>query len=81
MTDALNATGRPVVYSLCNWGGDAVWKWGASAGNSWRTGIDLFAVWDQTGMYARSPDPLAHPCIPQTRQTLIRFVNPKTLIR
>lgn len=22
MSDALNATGRPIVYSLCNWGND-----------------------------------------------------------
>lgn len=25
MSDALNATGRPIVYSLCNWGTDSTW--------------------------------------------------------
>lgn len=28
MRDALAATGRPIVYSLCNWGQESVWTWG-----------------------------------------------------
>lgn len=27
MSDALNATGRPILYSLCNWGTDYPWNW------------------------------------------------------
>ncbi len=43
MRDALVATGRPIVYSLCEWGEDNVWTWGASAGNLWRTTGDINA--------------------------------------
>jgi len=42
MHDALRATGRPIVYSLCQYGEDAVWEWGASVGgNLWRTTGDI----------------------------------------
>ena len=42
MSDALKATGRPIVYSLCQYGVDAVWTWGArSGGNLWRTTRDI----------------------------------------
>ena len=42
MRDALRATGRPIVYSLCQYGNDAVWRWGASVGgNAWRTTGDI----------------------------------------
>ena len=42
MHDALAATGRPIVFSLCQYGRDDVWKWGASVGgNLWRTTGDI----------------------------------------
>ena len=41
MRDALNATGRPILYSLCSWGTDDVWEWGNATGNSWRTNGDI----------------------------------------
>ncbi|MEU9289087.1 alpha-galactosidase [Streptomyces sp. NPDC048275] len=41
MRDALASTGRPIVYSLCNWGLANVWTWGAGVGNSWRTTDDI----------------------------------------
>ena len=47
MRDALNATGRPILYSLCNWGTGNPHLWGKEIGNSWRTGRDVFAVWDE----------------------------------
>jgi len=48
MRDALARTGRPIVYSLCQYGEDAVWRWGASVGgNLWRTTGDI------TDSYAR----------------------------
>ena len=43
MRDALAATGRPIVYSLCEWGQDSVWTWGAGTGNLWRTTGDISA--------------------------------------
>ncbi len=42
MDAALKATGRPIVYSLCQYGDDAVWRWGTSVGgNLWRTTGDI----------------------------------------
>lgn len=42
MRDALRSTGRPIVYSLCQYGNDAVWRWGAEVGgNLWRTTGDI----------------------------------------
>jgi alpha-galactosidase len=42
MHKALLRTGRSIVFSLCEYGMDRVWKWGASAGgNLWRTTGDI----------------------------------------
>jgi alpha-galactosidase len=42
MGAALKATGRPIVYSLCQYGFDQVWRWGGGVGgNLWRTTGDI----------------------------------------
>lgn len=42
MHDAIQRAGRPIVYSLCQYGLESVWKWGASVGgNLWRTTGDI----------------------------------------
>ena len=41
MGDALNATGRPIYYALCEWGVLSPWEWGAEVANSWRTTQDV----------------------------------------
>ena len=42
MRDALRKTGRPIVYSFCQYGDAAVWQWAAAAGgNLWRTTGDI----------------------------------------
>ncbi|GGO22958.1 alpha-galactosidase [Microbispora rosea subsp. aerata] len=46
MRDALAATGRPILFSLCNWGQESVWTWGMRTGNSWRTTGDIQANWN-----------------------------------
>eukprot|EP00887_Chlorella_sp_A99_P006558 scaffold3.g6558.t1 len=46
MRDALNKTGRPIVFSMCEWGVADVWQWGRTVGNSWRTTADIDASWD-----------------------------------
>jgi alpha-galactosidase len=44
---ALQATGRPIIYSLCQYGRLDVWKWGADVGgNLWRTTGDIRDAWD-----------------------------------
>ena len=48
MGKALKATGRPIVYSLCQYGWDAVWEWAPSlGGNLWRTTGDISPHWDR----------------------------------
>ncbi len=41
MRDALNATGWPIVFSMCEWGVDQPATWAPSVGNSWRTTDDI----------------------------------------
>jgi alpha-galactosidase len=42
MHKALVATGRPIVFSLCQYGWNDVWKWGPEVGgNLWRTTGDI----------------------------------------
>jgi alpha-galactosidase len=48
MDKALKATGRPIVYSFCQYGWDAVWEWAPSVGgNLWRTTGDIDPHWDR----------------------------------
>ena len=48
MHDALVSTGRPIVFSLCQYGLRSVWEWGASVGgNSWRTTGDISDDYDR----------------------------------
>jgi len=42
MHKALQKTGRPIVFSLCEYGWDLVWRWGKDVGgNLWRTTGDI----------------------------------------
>lgn len=53
MHQALLATHRPIVYSLCQYGWDTVWSWGAEVGgNLWRTTGDITADWNS--IYTRA---------------------------
>jgi alpha-galactosidase len=43
---ALDATGRPIVLSICEWGKAQPWLWGAEVGgNLWRTTGDIQDRW------------------------------------
>jgi alpha-galactosidase len=39
--DALALAGRPMVFSICDWGVKAPWRWGPRIGNMWRTTDDI----------------------------------------
>jgi alpha-galactosidase len=46
MRDALFATGRPIVFSLCEWGNNKPWEWGKTVGHLWRTTGDIYNCFD-----------------------------------
>eukprot|EP00727_Mastigamoeba_balamuthi_P008469 m51a1_g4244 putative alpha galactosidase (516) ;mRNA; r:186781-188844 len=45
MRDALNRTGRPIFFSMCEWGVDDPATWASPVGNSWRTTNDITDSW------------------------------------
>jgi alpha-galactosidase len=60
MGEALRATGRPIVYSLCQYGLADVWKWGPEvSGNLWRTTGDIGDRWDSMSRIGFGQDDLA----------------------
>ena len=46
MRDALAKSGRPIVFSLCEWGATKPWLWARNVGNLWRTTGDITDKWD-----------------------------------
>jgi len=45
MRDALNKTGKPMFFMMCEWGLYNVWEWAMPVGNSWRVGPDHIPLW------------------------------------
>ena len=41
MRDALKASGRPIVFSICEWGSSKPWTWAKGVGHLWRTTGDI----------------------------------------
>jgi len=46
MRDALKASGRPILFSICEWGSTKPWLWAGSIGNMWRSTPDIQDCWD-----------------------------------
>lgn len=51
MRDALYAAGRPVVFSLCEWGSNKPWEWAKEIGHLWRTTGDVTDCYGCQGEY------------------------------
>ncbi len=43
--DALARSGRPIVFSICEWGVNEPWQWAPRVGNLWRTTDDIADTW------------------------------------
>ncbi|MBN1925409.1 MAG: glycoside hydrolase family 27 protein [Prolixibacteraceae bacterium] len=41
MSDALKECGRPIVFSICEWGESNPWEWAKGIGHLWRTTADI----------------------------------------
>jgi len=48
MSDALKVCGRPIVFSICEWGTNKPWKWGKGIGHLWRTTSDIRNIYEGT---------------------------------
>ncbi|XP_010031355.2 alpha-galactosidase 1 [Eucalyptus grandis] len=59
MTRALMKAGRPIFFSLCEWGDLHPALWGAKIGNSWRTTNDISDTWDSMMSRADLNEPYA----------------------
>ncbi len=46
MSKALKKAGRPIIFSLCEWGGHKPWTWAAPLGHLWRTTGDISAQFE-----------------------------------
>lgn len=46
MRDAIHAAGRPMVFSLCEWGQNKPWEWAGDVGHMWRTTGDIYSSYD-----------------------------------
>jgi alpha-galactosidase len=49
MRDALQQAGRPIVFSICEWGTSKPWLWAGDVGNLWRTTTDIQDRWEGKG--------------------------------
>ncbi|MEV1023400.1 NPCBM/NEW2 domain-containing protein [Streptomyces sp. NPDC050264] len=59
MRDALRATGRPIVYSICEWGENKPWEWAGDLGQLWRTTGDISDSWGSMLSLLKQNLPLA----------------------
>ncbi|MCU1315062.1 MAG: Alpha-galactosidase [Candidatus Acidoferrum typicum] len=50
LRDALANSGRPIVFSICNWGVKTPWRWGPATGNLWRTTGDINDTYDRMSL-------------------------------
>ncbi len=46
MSNALQKAGKPIVFSLCEWGDNQPWNWGEPIGNLWRISGDIYPCYD-----------------------------------
>jgi len=46
MREALRKAGRPVLFSICEWGDNQPWEWAKDVGHSWRTTGDIYNCFD-----------------------------------
>ena len=46
MSDALKGCGKPIVFSICEWGESKPWEWGKGVGHLWRTTPDIRNIYN-----------------------------------
>jgi len=57
MRNALFTAGRPIVFSICEWGSSKPWEWAGDVGHLWRTTGDISDNWNSMiGIFRQQRD-------------------------
>ncbi|SJZ43017.1 alpha-galactosidase [Chitinophaga eiseniae] len=75
MSHALRKAGRPMIFSLCEWGVNKPWEWGAPVGQLWRTTEDIWQVFDSVHSHG-TWDALSVMRIADIQDSLRRYSGP-----
>jgi|GEM_PF-184573 len=75
MSDALRAAGRPIFFSLCEWGSNQPWRWARDIGHSWRIGPDIWCSFDSTRVFPTFVQYSVMDCI-HKNDTLRQYAGP-----
>lgn len=77
MRDALRSAGRPIVFSICEWGTTRPWEWAAETGHLWRTTGDIGCMFDNDKHYGGNYwNPLGVVQIIDKNEPLRQFAGP-----
>lgn len=75
MSKALKKAGRPMIFSICEWGVNKPWQWAAPVGQLWRTTEDIYQVFDSVHSYG-TWDALSVMRIVDQNDSLRRYAGP-----
>ena len=75
MCDALRQAGRPIFFSMCEWGDNQPWRWARDIGHSWRIGPDIWCSFDSTRVFPTYVQCSVMDCI-HRNDSLRRYAGP-----
>lgn len=76
MSQALHDAGRPIIFSLCEWGSHDPWLWAAPVGQLWRTTGDIGPVFETDTDTTHGWRPNGVMAIVDMQDTLYKYSGP-----
>ncbi|GEP50927.1 hypothetical protein FNO01nite_15990 [Flavobacterium noncentrifugens] len=76
MSNALKTAGKPIVFSLCEWGDTKPWEWGKPIGNLWRISGDISPCFDCEDKHEGNWSSWGFMKIAEMRKDIRKFSGP-----
>jgi len=76
MSKALHDAGRPIIFSLCEWGSNKPWLWAKNIGQLWRSTGDIGAVFERDTAKDGGWHPNGVMTIVDLQDTLYKYAGP-----
>jgi len=76
MSNALKTAGKPIVFSLCEWGDNDPWKWGKPIGNLWRISGDIYPCFNCEFKHPENWSSWGFMKIAEMRKDIRKFSGP-----